>query len=466
MAIFKRMEASSKETDHRIDKFWLNFEQLSRSFRVPEKVIPWYRKHVQSFIDDFPNIRLREQNPENILNWLENLSRHSGIEEWQFCQKVDALRLLFCHLLQVSWATEFDWEYWQTNSHHLESDHPTVARTYEMIDKAVQEPHNTLGKSSPELYRKFLIAIRLPEYSPNTEKTYLGWINRFLRFHSKKPIEECAEADVAAFLEYLALRRYVSGSTQSQALNALVFFFAKVIEKPLGQIGPFKRPKKPRHIPTVLSPAEINLLLSKTHGSSGLMIRLMYGTGMRVMECVRLRILDLDFSYNQIAIRGSKGKKDRVVPMPRSLVRELQDQVGRAKLTHDKDLEAGLGSVFMPVALARKYPNAAKEFRWQFLFCASRVAQNPRTGLVHRHHIHQTVIQKNVRRAAAEAGIIKRVTSHTLRHSFATHLLESGSDIRTVQDLLGHADVSTTMIYTHVTGKGGMGVTSPIDRLY
>jgi integron integrase len=367
-------------------------------------------------------------------------------------------------VIKTPWATDIDWEYWSNSAHILGKDHPTVARTYEMIDKTVQDPKNYLGKTSPEIYRKYLVAIRMPEYSANTERIYIGWINRFLQFHKKDP-NECAEPEVAAYLEYLTVQRNVAGATQSQALNALVFFFAKVLEKPLGRIGSFKRPKKPRHIPTVLSPDEIKQLLSKTRGMPALMIKLMYGTGMRVMECVRLRILDLDFSYKQIVIRASKGKKDRVVPMPEIMIEALHGQINAARKLHEKDLEAGLGSVFMPDALARKYPNAAKEFRWQFLFSATRVAQNPRTGLVHRHHIHQTVIQKNVRRASADAGIIKRVTSHTLRHSFATHLLESGSDIRTVQELLGHSDVSTTMIYTHVAGRGGMGVISPVDQL-
>jgi integron integrase len=198
---------------------------------------------------------------------------------------------------------------------------------------------------------------------------------------------------------------------------------------------------------------------------NGLMIRLMYGTGMRVMECVRLRILDLDFSYRQIMIREGKGKKDRVVPMPDVLISSLQQQINRVELLHKKDLAAGFGSVFLPDALARKYPNAERELRWQYLFPAGRLAQNPRTGNMHRHHIHQSVIQKSVKQAATKAKIIKRVTSHTMRHSFATALLESGSDIRTVQELLGHADVATTMIYTHVVKRGGVGTLSPLDRL-
>jgi integron integrase len=334
-----------------------------------------------------------------------------------------------------------------------------------MIDKAVQNPNNRLGKRYPELYRKYLVAMRIPDYSPNTEKSYLGWINRFVSFHGQiHPCDYC-EPEVASFLEHLAIYRKVSGATQGLALNAIVFFFARVLEKPLGQIGPYKRPKKPKRLPTVLSPDEIHHLLGSLGPTNELMIRLMYGTGMRVLECVSVRLKDLDFEYLQITVRAGKGKKDRNVPMPKSLVEGLRRQVQFVTQIHTKDIEAGYGSVYMPEALARKYLNAEYELGWQYLFPASRISQDPRSGIVRRHHIHQTVIQKAIKKASTKAGILKRVTSHTLRHSFATHLLESGTDIRTVQDLLGHADVSTTMIYTHVAGLGSQGVKSPLDRI-
>jgi integron integrase len=270
---------------------------------------------------------------------------------------------------------------------------------------------------------------------------------------------------VSSFLEHLAVQRKVSGATQAQALNALVFFFARTLEKPLGDIGAFKRPKPYKRIPTVLSRREVARILAQTQGMTGLMVRLMYGTGMRVMECARLRILDLDFDYRQITVRAGKGKKDRVVPMPDALSDKLKRQIAWVTGKHDEDLKAGFGSVYLPEALERKYPNAAKELRWQYLFPATRIGTDPRSGVLRRHHIHQSVIQRAVRKTAVDVGLTKRVTSHTLRHSFATHLLESGSDIRTVQELLGHTDVTTTMIYTHVLGKGGGGVTSPLDRL-
>lgn len=456
---------SVHRTDPRIGRFWARYAELLKRFRIPQKAIPWYRCHIEGFMSDHPNTRLQSHTPESVERWLERISRNPNISEWQFRQKVNALRLLTSHFLGLPWSKRFDWERWTSGTRPLERDHPTVARTYEMIDKAVDDPKNHLARAYPELYRKFLVAIRLPDYAANTKKSYLGWINRFLRFHHDKHPCDCAESEVASFLEHLTLERKVSAGTQSLALNALVFFFLRVLEQPLGEIGPYKRPTKPKRLPTVLSTQEINSIFSQLSGVNRLMINLMYGTGMRVMECVRLRILDLDFEYHQIIVRASKGKKDRSVPMPEVLVDPLQAQIQQVEEQHTRDLAAGFGSVYLPDALSRKFPHADKEPRWQYLFPASRIAQDPRTGALRRHHLHQSVIQRSIKQAAEAAGIRKRVTSHTLRHSFATHLLETGSDIRTVQELLGHADVSTTMIYTHVAGLGAQGAKSPLDRL-
>jgi integron integrase len=456
---------SEEVSDPRISRFWTKYADLLKGFRISPKAIPWYRRHIERFLSDHPTTRLRSHTPETVESWLEQCGRNPHISDWQFRQKVDALRILMGHMLHMSWASGFDWDRWTSGSIALENDHPTIARTYEMIDKAVEDPKNHLARAHPDIYRRYLVAIRLPDYAANTEKSYLGWINRFLRFHHDKLPCDTAEPEVASFLEHLTLQRKVSGATQAQALNALVFFYARVLEKPLGEIGPFKRPNKPCRLPTVLSPPEVISLLKRLTGLNWLIIHLMYGTGMRVIEVVRLRLLDLDFDYRRIIVRASKGMKDRSVPMPEVLVDALQTQIEAVKTLHEKDISAGFGSVYLPTALSRKYPNADKELRWQYLFPASRIAQDPRTGALRRHHLHQSTVQKVVKRSAEAAGIQKRVTSHTLRHSFATHLLESGSDIRTVQDLLGHADVSTTMIYTHVVGRGGQGAKSPLDRL-
>jgi len=459
------MDSAHQDEDHRIGRFWRHYMEVLQTFKVPSKSLPWYRRHIEGFITDHPHLRLRSHTPETTAKWLESVGRSPHISDWQFRQKVHALKLLICHMLKLRWGSGFDWDRWSEGMQALEADHPTVARTYEMIDRTVEKPGNPLGKRFPEIHRKFLVAIRIPDYAMNTERAYLGWINRFLYFHHAKHPSDCAEAEVASFLEHLTLERKVSGATQAQALNALVFFFSQVLERPLGEIGPFKRPTRPRRIPTVLSPTEIRAVFSHLSGMTRLMIHLMYGTGMRVMECVRLRVLDLDFDYRNIAVRCSKGKKDRSVPLPELLIEPLKAQIESVRQQHLGDLAAGFGSVYLPGALSRKFPNADKELRWQYLFPASRVAEDPRSGVYRRHHIHQTVIQKQIKLAADRAGISKRVTSHTLRHSFATHLLEAGSDIRTIQGLLGHADVSTTMIYTHVAGLGGQGARSPLDRL-
>jgi integron integrase len=459
------MDKNKTADSQRIARFWERYMEILKLFRVPAKSRPWYRKNVQTFIDRFPDIRLQSQTAENLQRWFEALSHQPHQADWQLRQQVDALRLLFCRHLKLDWTLAFDWDYWMTPSQQLGHDHPTVARTYEMIDKAVDAKRHEFARQDPDGYRKFLTVIRTAGYSINTEQSYLGWINRFLRFHAGKHPSQCAEAEVASFLEHLALERKVSPATQAQSLNALVFYFSKVIDSPLGDIGHFKYATKPRRMPTVLSPAEVESLFAHLSGIRGLMLKLMYGTGMRVMECVRLRVLDLDFAYQQIAVRAGKGNKDRMVPMPVVLIGPLQQQIDAVTEMHTAALAAGYGAVFMPHALSRKYPNAEKELRWQYLFPAKHPAVDPRSGILRRHHIHQSSIQKAVHTAAARSGIVKRVTSHTLRHSFATHLLEAGADIRTVQELLGHADVATTMIYTHLVGRGGSGARSPLDRM-
>ncbi len=383
------MEPPISTEDPRIKQFWDGYIEIIRLFRIPENAHSWYRKHIEAFIQYLPAIRLLNRKPEHIEQWLTQTGRDTELEDWQFRQRVDALRLLYCHRLKASWATDFDWSYWSSGAMRLETDHATTARTYEMIDEAVNKPENYLGKAFATIYRRFLVAIRIPDYAINTEKSYLGWINRFLYFHQNLHPDQLSEPEVASFLEHLVIKRKVAGATQAQALNALVFFFARVLERPLGKIGSYKQSTRPQRIPTVLSQDEITALFTEISGLQGFMARLMYGTGMRVTECVRLRILDLDFAYKQIIVRDAKGKKDRGVPIPDKLTCDLQAQILKVKSRHDEDLKAGFGSVFMPNALARKYPNAPGELRWQYLFPASRVAQDPRSGALRRHHIHQ-----------------------------------------------------------------------------
>ena len=298
-----------------------------------------------------------------------------------------------------------------------------------------------------------------------TEQTYEHWVLRFIIFHRGKEVAALDPGDVAAYLDFLALDRNVSASTQNIALNALVFLFREVWGREELDFGEFARAKRPQRLPTVLASAEVAALMGCLEGTQRLMVGLMYGTGMRLMECCRLRVQDIDFAYKQVLVRNAKGGKDRVVPLPARAMEPLRGHLARVKALHEEDLKQGLGEVYLPDALARKMPHAARNWSWQYVFPSGKVSTDPRSDAVRRHHVHESGLQKAVKRAASQAGLTKRVSTHTMRHSFATHLLESGYDIRTVQELLGHADVSTTMIYTHVLNRGGQGVLSPLDRL-
>jgi integron integrase len=306
--------------------------------------------------------------------------------------------------------------------------------------------------------------IRTRHFSYRTETSYLEWVRRFVAFHNYvDPRGLDASVTVKTYLDYLAVEREVAASTQNQALNALVFFYGQVLRKPLGEMEEFARAKRPRRLPEVMTRNEVKTLLSKTNGTTGLAAGLMYGSGLRLMECVRLRVKDIDFARHQIMVRDGKGQKDRVTMLPERFVAPLQEHLARIKTIYAQDLAQGTAEVYVWPAMARKYPNAGKEWIWQYVFPAKSLSVDPRSGKVRRHHINENLIQKAVKEAAAQAAINKKVSCHTLRHSFATHLLEAGYDIRTVQELLGHANVATTMIYTHVLNRPGLSVKSPAD---
>jgi integron integrase len=305
--------------------------------------------------------------------------------------------------------------------------------------------------------------LRLKHYSIRTEEAYVQWIKRFIFFHGKRHPKEMGAREIEAFLTDLAVRGKVAASTQNQALNALVFLYREVLHVELGEFSAV-RAKRPERLPVVLTKAEASRLLAAMKpGTIGLMVRLLYGTGMRLMECVRLRVKDVMFEENQIMVRDGKGGKDRVTMLPSSLKAELETHLERVKLLHQSDLKAGGGEVYLPDALARKYPQAPREWGWQYVFPAAQLSRDPRSGKIRRHHASETSLQRALKEAVRLAGITKPASCHSLRHSFATRLLESGYDIRTVQELLGHKDVSTTQIYTHVMQKPGIGVRSPLD---
>lgn len=322
------------------------------------------------------------------------------------------------------------------------------------------------ARPQTRLFDQVRMAVRRRHYSYRTEQAYLHWIRRFILFHNKRHPAEMGEAEVAAFLSDLAVNRRVSASTQNQALNAVLFLYKQVLERDIGLIQGVVRAKQGERLPVVLTRDEIQAILQRMSGREWLMASLLYGAGLRLMECVRLRVKDLDFGYRQIIVRDGKGKKDRAVPMPQGLAPALEAQLQRAQKVHDNDLADGFGEVSLPYALARKYPNAPRSWAWQYVFPASHRARDPLTGQWKRHHIDESVLQRAIRKAVIDARIPKPISCHTLRHSFATHLLQSGYDIRTVQELLGHRDVRTTMIYTHVMGRGAQGVASPYDSLF
>ena len=305
--------------------------------------------------------------------------------------------------------------------------------------------------------------IRAKHYSLRTEQAYMGWIRQFILANGRRHPRQLGGAEVEAFLTRLATERNVAASTQNQALSALLFLYREVLRVDLPWMASILRAKRPRRLPTVLSVDEARKLLSMMDGRTWLMASLLYGTGMRLMECLRLRVKDVDFARNEILIRNGKGGKDRRTMLPRALEEPLRREIQRARVLHAQDLAEGLGETPLPDALSRKYPGAGREFGWQFVFPADRRSVDPRGGGLHRHHVDDAVLARALKFARAQAGIQKLLSAHTLRHSFATHLLEAGYDIRTIQELLGHKDVATTQVYTHVLNRGGRGVRSPLD---
>ncbi|NTV14463.1 MAG: integron integrase [Desulfobulbaceae bacterium] len=428
---------------------------------------------------------LASRSAADVLRYLEKTAQAPNIKDWQIKQAVQALQHLYQDQLDADWARKWQWD--KAEAHALAllkkpgnaTKPPTtsgkpapptsrpspsqleISPTQGFHDQAC-EP--ALKNEYAALLGKLRTEIRNRHYSLRTEQAYEGWALRFLAFCRATSVPEPREAAVKAFLDYLVESRQVSASTQAQALNAVVFLFKVALTQPLGDIGAFTRSRRPKKLPEVLSVAEIEQLLGAMEGTAALMAGLLYGSGLRLMECIRLRVKDIDFEYRQIKVWG-KGQKHRPTVLPRRYEAPLREHLQRVKALHQQDLTAGHGQVYMEPALARKYPKAAGQWQWQYVFPARQLSVDPRSGQVHRHHVHETSLQKAVPAAARKVGLTKQVGCHTLRHSFATHLLENGADIRTVQELLGHENVATTMIYTHVMNRPGVNVKSPADLL-
>lgn len=440
---------------------WDRYLDLLAHRGVPEKFRRWYVRRVEDFLKAVRPGSLAGLSAEEVTGYLQEASSRPGLADWQVRQLVDALQLLLVDLAQVPAGRGVDWSYWKEAGRGLQADHPTIAKS----SAPASGPRYSRSAQSFPILETLARTIRSMQYSIRTEQSYVDWCHRFLAFCKDKDPADLGREDVQRFLSHLAVERSVSAKTQSLAYNAVAFLFKEVLERPLEDVR-FSKTRRQARLPVVLSKEETRCLLQELEGTFGLMARLMYGTGMRLMECVRLRVADLDFERRLIVVRDGKGGKDRIVPLPERLAEPLKAHLERVREQHRRDLEAGGGSVYLPDALARKYPSAPREWIWQYCFPSSRLAQDPQSGQVRRHHLHESSLQREIKAAGARAGIPKRVNSHCLRHSFATHLLEAGYDIRTVQELLGHADVSTTMIYTHVLNRPGVvPVRSPVDLI-
>lgn len=453
-----------------IARFYDNYLNCLHKASIPEKQRRWYVKRIEAFIKTHSGGKIKSLSGQEISGYLEMIGRQNRLAGWQFAQCIDAIRILYCELLATPACHEVDWEYWKNSARQLDSDHPTTARQLSpeelnyLKERKGEGPLQQVRADHRALLIRLANEIRIRGYAWRTEQTYEQWMCRYILFCKGLSPEQTGATEVKLFLEYLAIRRGVSAGTQNQALSALVFIYEKVLDRKLGELETFTRAKRSTNLPVVLSRSEVMSLLEALQGIHKLIASLLYGTGMRLLEGLRLRVQDIDFACHRIHVHQAKGKKDRYVPLPGTLEEALREQIEVTRQFHTQDLAAGFGEVVLPGALHRKYPNAGHELMWQFLFPSGRLAVDPHGGKIRRHHLHESGLQKAIKRAATACGINKRVGCHTLRHCFATHLLEADYDIRTVQELLGHAYVSTTMIYTHVLNRPGVGVLSPLDH--
>jgi integron integrase len=438
----------------RVKDFWQEYRAAVVRQGVPPARAEWCVRWAQRFARAVPGIPLRERSEAHVKAFLGDLEGQAHVEPWQVAQAQEALRMLYQECLPRPWARP-----WPLQTHTPETARALPRRNSfrdELSGRAVDAAHQ-------EMLSRLRTELRARHYSLRTEQAYEHWMRRFVTFHKLKSPRELGPEAVKEYLEYLALGRQVAASTQNQALNALVFLYEQVIGEPVGALGDFTRAKQPKRLPVVLTRAEVHRLLDALTGTYCLMAGLLYGSGLRLMECVRLRVKDVDFAHHQIMVRDGKGQKDRVTILPQRFQPALREHLARVKEQHETDLAQGFGAVYLWPALERKYPNAVREWIWQYVFPSGRLSVDPRSGTVRRHHLHENALQRAVKDAAVKVGLTKQMSCHVLRHSFATHLLEGGYDIRTVQELLGHADVSTTMIYTHVLNTPGLAVKSPAD---
>jgi integron integrase len=439
----------STQPDLRQEHWWDRYGLYLRQQGIPAAAAPWHRRNIQHLMLRFPGRRANELAAEDVEAHLSDLAR-AHLATWKRAQVLDALQL-FGAFRQCPWTTTIDWAAWRQRW-VIEADPAEIAQ----IEQG-ELPEN------PTLHR-FVVRLRARRVRLRTEQTYLDWVQRCLRFHALADAANLEERHIAPFLDHLAAERLVSQATQSQALNALVAFFRDTHGLVQVAIDTFRPCRAPRQVPTVLSASEVRAVLAAIDSETArLAAILMYGAGLRLSETIRLRIKDLDLEHGLILVIDGKGGASRRTPLPTAAMAPLQRQIEHVRRLHAIDLASGLGHASLPPSLARKLGTAARDLGWQYLFPAAHPAVDPWDRLLKRHHVDESLVQKAVRRAVLATGISKRASCHTLRHSFATHLLEHGQDIRTVQELLGHRDVQTTMIYTHALNRPGLAVRSPLD---
>jgi integron integrase len=457
----------NSNADPAVRRFWDRFIKSVYDHGVKPPADRWYVIRAEQYIRAHPGRRLASHSASDITRYLEHQGRLYTPHDWQFRQLVDAIHILFS-LVAVPWLDEVDWDYWRSSATSLATDHVTVIKQRQAVHTSARPAtiHKGLLRELRERHPATLsaldTALRLRNYSVNTAQIYERWACRFILFAGDRDPGSLSAPDVAAFLEHLAVDCNVTPNTQNQALNALVFLFDQALRRPLGDLGEVARAKRPKRKPVVLSRNEVAGLLDQLKGIHWIMTALIYGTGMRTSECIGLRVQDIEFDRSIIMIRDGKGQKDRVVCLPESLVKPLELQLSRAKALHQDDLAEGYGECDLPNTLASHYPGQLTSWERQYVFPSGRLVLVPGVNRIRRQPMHENTLLNAISRAAQRAKIGKRVNPRALRHSFATHLLESGHDIRTVQELLGHADVSTTMIYTHVVRREDGEIISPL----
>ena len=443
---------------------------ILQRLHVPKSHQSFYLHWVRLFFSKMfgKDQRRRDLGLPEIAAFLQGLRRNSSVTEWQIAQAQKALEVYYEHYRGISLEPLSEPRNQLYQSPESACSPRSSASFSRDQPEFIPSPPRRTDHSPVDwkaLEKEVRRVLRVEHYALKTEKNYWSWIRRFVSYHQDRRPSSMGAAEIHQYLSHLAINRQVAVSTQNQALNAIVFLYRKVLRQEVEEFGDFPRARQSRKLPVVLSRSEVKRLFDHLKGIELVILQLMYGTGMRVSEALRLRVQEISFDRHEITVRSGKGDKDRRVPLPLSLKEDLRSHLEGRKHQFILDKEENKHEVALPNTLARKYPEAPFQWRWQFVFAARKHSRDPRSGAVRRHHIYPTRLQRAVRKASLEAGIVSRATPHTLRHSFATHLLEAGTDIRTVQELLGHASVKTTMIYTHVLNKGPCGVISPLDTL-